>query len=554
MLIGKALAAPIALLIAISVNVQASTVESSPTFVPANSTDEQRASIASPSERDMDDYYSKGIRQLHHFQYDDAIACFQAMIERSESVVNTARGYWGLLMALDHPLWEEQSFAAGRAVLQRYLGTGARVLPPREQALISAVKKLYGDGTPKERNEAYRAVMRSLFDQNRHDDDIAAFYGLSLLAASKSIGSKDKALALRKKATSILDMIRARNPDHPGMLHYTIHSYDDARRSPEEALQHAARYAGEGVHAAHALHMPSHIYFPLGMWKHVAEGETAAWRKGKAAAQRHASSPCYDIHALHSLQWLSYAKLQLGQFEDARTALKEMEDVYAANRSEPMYKWYLAMMYAAYLTDAPQDANTANILASAISLAADLSGIELQAVVNLKYATTWAALDRSRRSDGRIDQADLDEAKKAIRHIDGLIGKNKERLSTLGSCGATQVSYFTGAYEQSIEPAEIMALQLRSIVRREEMDIAGGYALLEAAAALERKLPASYGPPSPVVSSFELLGEDYLKDKRFDDAMKAFSEVSPRLKERLRNPLRQSASLKLESSDPMKIH
>ena len=549
MLISKARAIPIALFIAISVTVQANKVEASPTSVPANSKEEQRTSIVSPLDLDMNGYYSRGIEQLHHFQYDHAIACFQAMIERSESAVDTARGYWGLLMALDHPLWGEQNYAEGRAVLRRYQAAGIQALPIREQALMSAVKKLYGDGTLKARNEAYRVAMRSLFDQSRHDDDIAAFYGLSLLAASKSIENQDEALALRKEAASILDMIRTRNPDHPGMLHYTIHSYDDAKRSPEEALQHAVRYGGLGVHAAHALRMPSHIYFPLGMWKEVAAGEALAWRNGKAAAQRHASGAGYDIHALHALQWLSYAKLQQGKFEDARIALKEMEDVYAANRNEPMYKWYLAMMYAAYLTDAPSDAHTADTLERAMSLASSLSGIELQAVANLKYATTWVALERTRRSDGRIVQADVEAAKNAIRAIDGLIGKTKDSLSKLGRSGASQVSYFTGAYEQSIERAEIMALQLRSIVRREEMDMAGGYALLEAAAALERKLPASYGPPSPVVSSFELLGEHYLKGKRFDDAIKAFSEVSPRLKERLRNPLRQSASLKLESFD-----
>jgi hypothetical protein len=77
------------------------------------------------------------------------------------------------------------------------------------------------------------------------------------------------------KAAAILNEEAKKNPNHPGIAHYLIHSYDFAPLAAMcvETARHYDKIAPE---APHALHMPSHIYSILGMWEDSVQSNVAA--------------------------------------------------------------------------------------------------------------------------------------------------------------------------------------------------------------------------------------------------------------------------------------
>jgi hypothetical protein len=55
------------------------------------------------------------------------------------------------------------------------------------------------------------------------DREAAIFYALALLGTAQS---SDKTYANQKKAAAILNRILPQEPQHPGVAHYLIHSFD----------------------------------------------------------------------------------------------------------------------------------------------------------------------------------------------------------------------------------------------------------------------------------------------------------------------------------------
>ena len=86
-------------------------------------------------------------------------------------------------------------------------------------------------------------------------------------------------------AASIAEKIFKANPNHPGAAHFIIHSFDDPDHAPL-ALEAANAYAKIAPSAAHALHMPSHIYVQRGMWEQVVAVEHRRLQGGRRSATR----------------------------------------------------------------------------------------------------------------------------------------------------------------------------------------------------------------------------------------------------------------------------
>ena len=94
------------------------------------------------------------------------------------------------------------------------------------------------------------------------DPEAAIFYALAL---NETALHSDKTYANQLKAGAILEKIVAKLPDHPGVLHYLIHTYDYPPLA-QRALDAANRYAEVAPAAQHAQHMPSAPYSMLGLW------------------------------------------------------------------------------------------------------------------------------------------------------------------------------------------------------------------------------------------------------------------------------------------------
>ena len=132
----------------------------------------------------------------------------------------------------------------------------------REKLYLAAFAVLYKDtgaATKSERDQHYRDAMAGLYAKYP-DDEAALFYGLSILGA---VPEGTEGFEQRGQAAKLFEKVYAHQPNHPGVLHYLIHAYDD----PEHAQQgpRAARaYAQAVAEVPHALHMPSHIFTRLG--------------------------------------------------------------------------------------------------------------------------------------------------------------------------------------------------------------------------------------------------------------------------------------------------
>ena len=178
----------------------------------------------------------------------------EAFLKAQEADENFAMAYWGEAMTKNHPLWSEQDFDEGRAILSRLAPSQeerlAKAPTELEKDFLMAVELLYGDGTKIERDDAYAQHMGKLFNKYTDNHEIAAFYALSLLGSVEAGRDYEVYGKGAKIAQSILD----ENPRHPGALHYLIHSYDDPDHAPL-AIEAANNYSKVAPDAGHALHM-----------------------------------------------------------------------------------------------------------------------------------------------------------------------------------------------------------------------------------------------------------------------------------------------------------
>ena len=76
----------------------------------------------------------------------------------------------------------------------------------------------------KTRALAYNSAMADLHDRYPSDDEAAVFYALSQIAVGTI--DKDPNYSRQKNAAAILNEVLQKEPDHPGVAHYLIHSFD----------------------------------------------------------------------------------------------------------------------------------------------------------------------------------------------------------------------------------------------------------------------------------------------------------------------------------------
>ena len=157
-------------------------------------------------------------------------------------------------------------------------GALAKAKLPKEKAFLEAMHVLYyGPGDKLARDIAYSEAMARMYEQWPDDHEIATFYALSLLGTVRpgDTGFRRQALRRVDRREGLPE-----NPKHPGAAHFIIHSFDDPDHAPL-ALTAARAYAKIAPSAAHALHMPSHIFVQRGMWEDVAQVEHRGLQGGR---------------------------------------------------------------------------------------------------------------------------------------------------------------------------------------------------------------------------------------------------------------------------------
>ena len=276
--------------------------------------------------------FETGLRWLHSFEYQEAERSFSQAAATDPAC---AIAYWGVAMSNYHPLWAAPTpaeLAKGRAAIEKAKSAGAKT--QRERDFIAALDTFYRDAGRidlKTRAFAYSDAMARLRERYADDDEAAVFYALSLIAAGTMDG--DKAYPRQKQAAAILNGVLARNPDHPGVAHYLIHSFDYPALA-ELALPAARRYAAIAPDSAHAQHMPSHIFTRLGLWDEAIKSNLAAEAAAKAHAAAMGMVGAWD-QQLHAMDYLAYAYLQTGQDQKAEKVFDDLASISQADPPSP---------------------------------------------------------------------------------------------------------------------------------------------------------------------------------------------------------------------------
>jgi len=434
---------------------------------------------------DVEKEFDRGVALLHSFWFSAAIEVFSGVPQKDPGC---AMAHWGIAMS-----WWGNPFAGfrtpkaieeGQAAVAKAKAAGAET--ERERDYIAAVEILFKDaGTVDQRSRtlAYEKAMEQLAAKYPDDPEARIFYALSL---DQTALPTDKTYANQLKAAAILEKEFPLQPDHPGIAHYIIHSYDVPALAAG-ALDAARSYAKIAPDAPHALHMPSHTFTRLGYWQESIEANIAS-----AAAARKDKAPSEELHAL---DYQVYAYLQTAQDVAAKRVIDQIPaigsqiDVNAPGAAAPAPAGFfaLAALPARYALER-----------NAWAEAATLEGRGTR--------FPWTdALTHFARALGAARSGDPSAAKKDVEKLAALRDVLKEAKDAYW---AEQVEIQRRAATAWIAYAEGRKDEALSMMRE--------------AAEMEDATEKSAVSPGPIKPARELLGEMLLETGRPDDALKEF--------------------------------
>src|SRR4051794_9362685 len=436
-----------------------------------------------------------GVKALYNFEFDIAADAFR---ETQKADPAFALGYWGEAMSYNHPLWAQQDLPAARKALEKLAPTAAaraaKAPAGKERDLIESIEVLFGAGDKLARDIAYADSLKAMHAKYPADDEIAILYSLALLGTGRP-GVSNARNAMQ--AAAIAQDIFQRNPKHPGAAHYIIHSFDD----PDHAilsLKAAREYSKIAPSAAHALHMPSHIFVQLGMWDDVIASNVVAYKAAVDLAD--AKNLPRGREDFHTLSWLQYAYLQEGKFDEAQKCVDQAKAVADKDSAPNVRDGYAAMK-------ARQVVETARWEKLALPTGAVKDGGAPGYDGSAAYLVA-AGLSAAKLGDLATANVALDKLK-AMR---------------------TQAESGSNAYRA--KPFAIMEKEVMAALAIAQKDNVAAEKLLKEATTIELTLDAPSGPPEPIKPSFELYGELLNDLGRSQDAAAQFQQSLLRMPNR----------------------
>jgi tetratricopeptide (TPR) repeat protein len=442
--------------------------------------------------------FLEGVKSLHSFQFDEAAAACQRAQKTDPSF---AMAYWCEAMSHNHPLWAQQDTAAAKAILEKIAptldGRLAKVKTEKEKAFLRAIDVLYySPGDKLQRDTAYSNTMAELYAKWPTDHEVATWYALSLLGTMRPT---DRGFRRQALAASIAQKVFAENPKHPGAAHFIIHAFDDPDHAPL-GLPAARSYAAIAPSAAHALHMPSHIFVQLGMWPDVRTSNIAAYKSAVELNTR--MKLAEGREDFHTLSWLQYANLMLGNFDEAR---QNVESAKAAADRNPnnagIRNGYLAMRARQILETEKWE--TLTLDGSNQGPAHDVQHVGMPGM-SMPTSNVWifiAGYSAAKLGDFKTAEAAEAQLRAAREKAEGgQDSLNGKYLAVREKQVSALIRHARGQKDEALKLA------------KEAMDI-------------ELSLPAPSGPPDPIKPSPEFYGELLLESGRNSEAAAAL-EVS----------------------------
>lgn len=291
--------------------------------------------------------FNQAVAILHSFEYNEAEKALANIIEKDPSC---AMAYWGVAMSNFHPLWEppkEDELKKGARAVE--IAAKISHKTERESDYINSMATFYKDWKTvdhKTRCKNYEKAMEEIYKKYPDDSEAGIFYALAL---NTTADPTDKTYANQKKAGEILNRVSAKYPDHPGIIHYIIHNYDNPDLAGM-ALAAARRYASVAPASAHAQHMPSHIFIRLGLWDEAVNSNIASINSARCYSEKASLAGNFD-EELHGLDYLMYAYLQKGDNMHAKEQLDYIHSIRKVSAENLKVAYAFAAIPARYVLE-----------------------------------------------------------------------------------------------------------------------------------------------------------------------------------------------------------
>ena len=435
--------------------------------------------------------FERGVAMLHSFWYTLAEKTFADILAQDPGCTVTAWGTAAILMS--NPLAGAGASADGAKKAQAAIDNARRTPPKtqRERDYVEAVAAYYEDwaNRPERARQLARSKAFEALAAKYPDDDEAQIFSALYLAGTQS--QADQTYAAYMRAVAILEPQFKKHPDHPGVAHYLIHSYD-APPIAQKGLVAARRYAAIAPDAPHALHMPSHIFTRVGSWE-----ESIATNQRSAMAARKAGDWPEGYHAS---DYAVYAYLQLGQDNDARLTMEEALRYSGGASPSPAFPYAAAAMPARLAMERGD-----------WKAAAQLKPIESKMPFTEALTYFARAIGAARSGDVAAAEADAAQLAEIYKRLEA--AKN--------TYWATEV--------------EIQRLAVAGWIAKAKGNGEDGLKFMRAAADLEDRNEKHIVTPGRIVPARELLAEMLLEQKEPAAALKEFEASQVREPNRLRN-------------------
>jgi hypothetical protein len=439
--------------------------------------------------------FNRGVALLHSFAFSSAQEAMDGVLARDPECTMAhwvqAMSHWGNPFAGLKP---PAAVASGRAAVERGLATGSPT--ERERAYLEAAAELFRDGLDQRtRTLAYERAMADLHARFPDDPEAATFYALAI---NQTALPTDKSYTQQLKAAAILEPLLDEQPEHPGLAHYLIHAYDHPPLA-ERGLDAARRYADIAPSAPHALHMPSHTFTRVGLWRESVESNIAS----AAAAERERSY----VEVLHAMDYQVYAYLQMAQDADARRVVGDAP------------AWLARVDESLVRGAAPPPA-----------------GLYAAAAIPARYAMERGAWAEAAALEVRPSPTPYADA---ITHFARAVGAARSGQPQAGRADIARLGELAGALRQAGDDYWAEQVDIQRQVATAWVDFAEGrqaeaVAALRLAADVEDATDKSAISPGPLAPARELLGEMLLDLDRPADALREFEAVMQKEPNRFR--------------------
>ena len=466
-----------------------------PGWALAHDTDSQtgplgKVSFATSCSAKVQPLFERGVAMLHSFWYSAGEQTFREVLKQDPQCAIATWGIASILMS--NPLAGQGASPKGAELAMTAIEEGRRIgaKTDRERAYIEAVAAYYQDfQTRSERDrQVSRAKAYEALAQRFPQDDEAQIFSALYTAGTQT--QADQTYAAYLKAAGVLEEQFKKYPDHPGVAHYLIHSYD-APPIAGKGLTAARRYATIAPAAPHALHMPSHIFTRVGAWEEAAATNLRSRDVAKAGNE--------PDEAYHASDYMVYAYLQLARDAEAK---RSIDDAMKVPGASPRFVAYYAMaaMPARYVFERGAWSEAASLKAPG-------------SVYPFVEAITVFA-----RSVGAARSGDVAAARKEAEQLESM---HKALLDAKNNYWATEV--------------EVQRLAAAGWIALGEGKTDDALKFMRAAADLEDRNEKHIVTPGRIVPARELLGDMLIEVKQPQAALKEYEMSQQREPNRFRN-------------------